>query len=181
MQQIVINEKKYLLRDIQKLIDKGLLKEHKYLTGWEEVDLHETCYSILNNSVQECYNNGDEYLLNEHENGYVFTDEKLAADILRARNIQYGLEKLSVELSSPPDWEQRDEPKWYIYYDYDVKKLSVNASYTTRRINEIYFSELEYAKQAIEKMGNELIWYFTEYKNRLDALECKEELYDEDL
>ena len=38
-------------------------------------------------------------------------------------------------------------------------------------VNVIYFSSMEKADEAIEQFKDELLWYFTEYVQRLDEVQ----------
>ena len=71
---------------------------------------------------------------------------------------------------SVEDWEDNGKSKWCIMYSYGAEKLYVEYFYYTRLPNVIYFTTKEKAEDAIEQFADELIWYFTEYVQRLDEV-----------
>lgn len=48
-----------------------------------------------------------------------------------------------------------------------IKLMMVGEEYF-QDVNVIYFSSMEKADEAIEQFKDELLWYFTEYVQRLD-------------
>ena len=71
---------------------------------------------------------------------------------------------------SVEDWEDNDKDKWCIMYGYGAEELYVNWFHSARLHNIIYFTTREKAEEAIEQFADELIWYFTEYVQRLDEV-----------
>jgi hypothetical protein len=65
------------------------------------------------------------------------------------------------------DWKDGQTIKYYIYYDFSASMLLIDYSYRNRKFGGVYFSSRENAKLAIETFHDELIWYFTEYKDSL--------------
>ena len=57
--------------------------------------------------------------------------------------------------------------KYYVYYDYSDDELGVGFVLRTRNFGAIYFDSEETARAAIDEFRDELIWYFTEYKDSL--------------
>ena len=57
--------------------------------------------------------------------------------------------------------------QYYMYYDYDDSELGVSFVFRTRNFGAIYFDSKETANAAIDEFHDELIWYFTEYKDSL--------------
>ena len=57
--------------------------------------------------------------------------------------------------------------KYYMYYDYDDNELGVSFVFCTRNFGVIHFDSEETVNAAIDKFHDELIWYFTEYKDSL--------------
>ena len=65
------------------------------------------------------------------------------------------------------DWNDTKKHKYYIRYDYDSNELSIDAFYVLRDAFNIYFHSETCAKAAMDLFHDELIWYFTEYKDSL--------------
>ena len=53
------------------------------------------------------------------------------------------------------DWENVEQTKWYIFYNYIYKKIGYSDNTVCEHINEIYFTSEELAKQAVAKVGEE--------------------------
>ena len=57
--------------------------------------------------------------------------------------------------------------KYYIYYDYGNDELGVSLVFRSKNFGAIWFDSEETAQAAIDEFHDELIWYFTEYKDSL--------------
>lgn len=75
-------------------------------------------------------------------------------------------EPISVE-----DWNNESKKKWFIIYSYSSEEMYAEYYYIMRLPNTIYFATKEKAEEAIEVFKDELIWYFTEYVQRLDEVQ----------
>lgn len=77
---------------------------------------------------------------------------------------EFGLEKLKIEAELRRfaeenneyeiDWENRNQNKWFIYYDCVMKNIDIVYD-TILRTHCIYFSSKEITKQAIDYIGEE--------------------------
>lgn len=56
--------------------------------------------------------------------------------------------------------------KYNLYYSYVSQEIHIGFG-TDCRYLELYFNSYETAERAIEEFKDELIWYFTEYKDSL--------------
>ena len=59
--------------------------------------------------------------------------------------------------------------KWFIIYS--SEEMYAEYYYIMRLPNTIYFATKEKAEEAIEVFKDELLWYFTEYVQRLDEMQ----------
>ena len=57
--------------------------------------------------------------------------------------------------------------KYYIFYDHNHSRLDAIDNNTHETYNTIYFDSEKVANNAIMLYRDELIWYFTEYKDSL--------------
>ena len=57
--------------------------------------------------------------------------------------------------------------RYYIYYDCGNDELGVSFVFRSKNFGTIYFNSEETAQAAIDEFHDELIWYFTEYKDSL--------------
>lgn len=105
----------------------------------------------------------------DYDAGNYYTSEEVAENNARADKLMRLLRRFAVEhREHDVDWNNKNQNKCYIYYDYINNQLYVSSScYTTRYFNDIYFDSRENVQLAIETFRDELIWYFTEYKDSL--------------
>lgn len=75
-------------------------------------------------------------------------------------------EPISVE-----DWNNESKKKWFIIYSYSSEEMYAEYYYIMRLPNTIYFATKEKAEEAIKVFEDELLWYFTEYVQRLDEMQ----------
>ena len=64
------------------------------------------------------------------------------------------------------DWSKED-CKYHIRYGYKYNNLYACHDVLGRELGQIYFDSKEVADLAIETFHDELMWYFTEYKDSL--------------
>ena len=72
---------------------------------------------------------------------------------------------------SVEDWNNESKKKWFIIYSYSSEEMYAEYYYIMRLPNTIYFTTKEKAEEAIEVFRDELLWYFTEYVQRLDEMQ----------
>lgn len=147
---------------------KILEQAGKNKTGWERVEKNQPYYVNYADDygwTTECFEDVD---TNRYKNSNYFSDETLAKNIIRAQTLQRKLWRRSAELCEKMNWENPITKKYYIYYDCKDCKLSVTADFQTKGFGEVCFDTMEHAKQVIEEFRNELIWYFTAFKSRMD-------------
>ena len=145
-----------LFEQLKKL---GLL-EDKPKTGYERIKKGETYYVINDQTDERCYNKGNYY------NDKVIAKNNARADRLLRQLRQWQAQNdkaISVE-----DWNNESKKKWFIIYSYSSEEMYAEYYYIMRLPNTIYFATKEKAEEAIEVFKDELIWYFTEYVQRLD-------------
>ena len=100
------------------------------------------------------------------ENADYYTDEKLAEDNIRADRLLRRLRRFSaIHRKNKIDWENSNQTKFGIALDYNDEELWVTKRHITRCFGEIHFDTEELARKAIEKFQDDLMWYFTEYKD----------------
>lgn len=95
-----------------------------------------------------------------------YSDKTVAENNARADTLMRKLRRLAVEHRQKAIDYKNDE--WYeLYYDYydpSIKVISVNYE---KYFGTICFDSQKTAELAIEYYEDELIWYFTEYKDSL--------------
>ena len=82
--------------------------------------------------------------------------------------VNYASLKLKVNTETKSfEWGD-GENKYKIRFDYTSNKIVwLNTRYC-RELNVVYFSTDEKAQEAIKVFHDELMWYYTKYRSRLD-------------
>lgn len=94
-----------------------------------------------------------------------YSNRTVAENNARADKLMRQLRRFAVEnRKSDIDWTKT---KYDIFYNYDTQKLCVGSIWRTRGFGNIYFDGIKTAEQAIDQFKDELLWYFTEYKDSL--------------
>ena len=103
------------------------------------------------------------------ENGkiylYEFGVEKLFTatnSVNTTKTEEFAVENRKVDI----DWTNENQYKYYLYYDYLEEEFFISAN-SWRGFGQIYFDTEEIAQQAIKIFKDELLWYFTEYRDSL--------------
>ena len=146
-----------------------------YERGYERVDEYESYF--IDDTINDGYEViGDEgTLVNNlyYNNGNYYNDKSIVENNARADRLLRQLRQwqaLNDKPISQSDWEDNGKNKWCILYSYGAEKLYVDYFHYIRLHNAIYFTTKEKAEEAIEVFKDELIWYFTEYVQRLDEV-----------
>lgn len=142
-------------------------------TGYERVKGNELYYAIRTNDIGSFYDGGDSFFLDIFNSGNYVNDKQLCQDRFRAKTLFNKMEQWQALNDNPVDWSDVSTPNFLIAYDYSRKLLYVDFYRYSRAIGGVYFSTKEKAKEAIEVFRDELIWYFTEYRSRLDEKRTK--------
>ena len=144
-----------------------LLEEKK--TGYERVSESDIYYyahsgGYVETTCEACYDIDDEC----YESANYYSDKTVAENNTRADKLMRQLRRFSVEhRECEVNFNDTNAEKHYIYYDYKSDELGVSFVRRTRDFGVIYFDSEETANAAIDEFHDELIWYFTEYKDSL--------------
>ena len=163
---LVVNGKEFPIE----INDPKLIKEitPKEKTGYERVVVDESYYYMdslggVVGMIEELINIDN--LRYEVANYYSNMD--IAQSNTRADTLMRKLRRFAVEHREKNlEWVSHIA-KSYIYYDHNNNRLAVNANDIWQTFGSIYFDSKDTAELAIEKFKDELIWYFTEYKDSL--------------
>ena len=150
------------LTDEQKAAVERALKPN---TGWERVALSDTYFTVDNKGfLRNIKEDRSEYDNQVYDNANYFTRSELTMNIVRAQTLQRKLWRRSAELCKGGNWSS-----WcYIYYDYKEHKFNTISSCYLKDLGQVYFDTEEHAEQVLEEFRDELTWYFTEFKSRMD-------------
>ena len=115
-------------------------------------------------ACEDCYDVDDEY----YESANYYSDKTVAENNARADKLMRQLRRFSVEhRERGVDFNSTETEKHYIYYDCIHDELDITFTFFARVFGMVYFDSEETAQAAIDKFRDELIWYFTEYKDSL--------------
>ena len=160
-----------LFEQLKKL---GLI-EDKPRTGYERVEKGEMYYlvDIYNNimRVTEYNDQGDKQC---YSTGNYYSNKMFAENNARADRLLRQLRRWQAQNDEPisvEDWNNESKKKWFIIYSYSSEEMYAEYYYIMRLPNTIYFATKEKAEEAIEVFRDELLWYFTEYVQRLDEVQ----------
>ena len=164
---ITINGVEYIARPKETVT----AETKKPKTGYERVEFGQQYYSDgSNRSYYE--ETEEEYDMDDcnYRTACYYSDETIAENNARADDLVRRLRQWQALNDEPVDWGSV-EVKYFIGYDYDTERLAVCCNWTSRHFSLIYFTTEEKAKEAIEVFKDDLLWYFTEYRQRLDEPE----------
>ena len=141
-------------------------------TGWERMDKGVCYYTLLNVSGlragrREEMNLGED--IATYRNGIYFSDLDLARDQARAISLWLRIKRWAAEHCEPVDCEGRSG-KYSFYWDYVAKQVRVSGVlFVYRTAFAVYFDTPDHAEQCIEEFRDDLLWYFTECRDRMDG------------
>lgn len=135
----------------------------KKKTGYERVNIGETFYSVRADGTvfEPIENHGTTHDLYYSIANY-YSSAEVAEDNARADELMHQLRRFAVEHRKNDNSPER----FYIYFIRDINLLQLRRDVTDRYIGP-WFDSLHTGAQAIETFKDELIWYFTEYKDSL--------------
>ena len=142
-----------------------LTKQERTRTGYERVEDGERHYIMLfDGAFPFCIDQQNQAF----NNGNYVNDERLCQDRYRARLLHDRLEQWQALNDEPVDWSNGSSSKYKICCECLYMSLFVDGNISIRDEGVVYFSNKEKAQEAIEVFRDELIWYYTEYRSRLD-------------
>lgn len=144
-------------------------KEKSKKTGYERVELKEKYY-FVDEGGNVCSrfkgNVHDDDLLSVVDNCYSSSD--VAENNARADKLMRQLRRFAAENRNDVlDWCNNIQDKYYIFFNHNINKLLVENNQFIHVYGTIYFDSYTTAQLAIDTFHEELVWYFTEYKDSL--------------
>ena len=138
-------------------------------TGYERVPeyddyFHESGKGDVEFEIEDCYDIDNEY----YESANYYSSKTVAENNARADKLMRQLRRFAVEHRkdgvNPNDINAK---KYCIYYDYGNNTLGTAFTLYAKTFGVTLFDSEETAQAAINAFHDELIWYFTEYKDSL--------------
>ena len=148
---------------------KKLQPSEEKKTGYERVPegdyfYYESCRGNAESSIDEyCYID-DEY----YASAYYYSSKTVAENNARADKLMRQLRRFSVEhRECGVNLNDVNTRQYCIYYDYGNNTLGTAFTLCAKTFGVICFDSDETTQAAIDEFHDELIWYFTEYKDSL--------------
>ena len=166
MKAKLIIEGKEIEVEISKEEYKKIQTTENKKTGYERVP-QSNIYFYANSrgcvEIEDYYDVDNEY----YESANYYSSKTVAENNARADQLIRQLRRFAVEhRKNEINW--RDNTfKYCIRYDYETNKLGINSNSFFRTYGTPYFDLRTTAQAAIDEFHDELIWYFTEYKDSL--------------
>ena len=138
-------------------------------TGYERAEKDVTYYYIessgnvfwLREACDEC---DDAY----YDSANYYSSKEIAENNARVDKLMRQLRRFAVEYrESDINWKDSGHSKWSIGFDYNRNELYTYDKLCSRVFGVTYFDSQEAANSAATAFHDELIWYFTEYKDSL--------------
>ena len=124
-----------------------------YVSSKGNVEIGLDMYDVDN----ECY-----------ESANYYSDKTVAENNARADKLMRQLRRFAVEhRKCGVNLNNVNTGKYYVWYNYGSAELGVSLVFWSKVFGVIYFDSKETANAAIDEFHDELIWYFTEYKDSL--------------
>ena len=169
MKAKLIIENKEIEIEISEEEYKKLQPSEEKKTGYERVPegdyfYYESCRGNAESSIDEyCYID-DEY----YASAYYYSSKTVAENNARADKLMRQLRRFSVEhRGRGVNLNDVNTRQYCIYYDYGNNTLGTAFTLCAKTFGVICFDSDETALAAINEFREELIWYFTEYKDSL--------------
>ena len=166
--KLIIEGKEIEIEISEEEYKKLQLSEEKK-TGYERVPESDIYFYAntkgdVETACEDCYDVDDEY----YESANYYSDKTVAENNARADKLMRQLRRFSVEhRERGVNLNDINTEKYYICYDYEGNELGTTFTFVARVFGVIYFDSEEATQAAIDKFRDELIWYFTEYKDSL--------------
>ena len=166
--KLIVEGKEFPIEIQDPELQKLLMPQKK--TGYERVCAGQT-YWLQDMSANVCWDTESIYFTENNEDynsANYYSDETIARNNARADKLMRQLRRFAVEHRNKNiDWSDESQGKYYIYNVVNTKDLAVDCCRITKFFSSIYFDSEETAQLAIDTFRDELIWYFTEYKDSL--------------
>ena len=169
MKAKLIIEDKEIEVEISEEEYKKLQPSEEKKTGYERVPKSSIYFYVTYNdkvdtTVEDCYDVDNEC----YESSNYYSSNTIAENNARADKLMRQLRRFAVEhRGHGVDFNSTETAKHYIYYDCVHDELRTTYTFYAGVFGVIYFDSEETAQAAIDEFRDELIWYFTEYKDSL--------------
>lgn len=169
MKAKLIIENKEIEIEISEEEYKKLQPSEEKKTGYERVPkrgdyFHESGKGDVESEIEDYYDVDNEH----YESANYYSSETVAENNARADKLMRQLRRFAVEhREDGVNLNDANTRQYCIYYDYGNNTLGTAFTLCAKTFGVICFDSDETALAAINEFHDELIWYFTEYKDSL--------------
>ena len=148
---------------------KKLQPSEEKKTGYERVPkngpyFYEFGKGDVESDVEDCYDIDDEY----YASANYYSDKTVAENNARADKLMRQLRRFSVEhREREVDLNDINTKKFFVTYNYENNEIRPGYTFQLKSFGTICLDSREVTQAAINEFYDELIWYFTEYKDSL--------------
>lgn len=148
---------------------KKIQSSEEKKTGYEHVTEDNVFYSVSDRGDIEIGDDSFGFIAEDYYDvANYYSSETVAENNARADKLMRQLRRFSVEhRGCGVNFNDTYTKKYCIDYDYDDGELRISFVFRSKKFGAIYFDLEETANAAIDEFHDELIWYFTEYKDSL--------------
>ena len=138
-------------------------------TGYERVpesDIYYYAHSrgYIETDCEDYYDVDNE----SYESANYYSDKTVAENNVRADKLMRQLRRFSVEhRENGINLNDMNTKKFFVTYNYENNEIRPGYTLQVKAFGTICFDSREATQAAIDEFYNELIWYFTEYKDSL--------------
>lgn len=151
---------------------KKIAGSQKKKTGWEKPECSESYWFVdPSKKTDGCRWDGHPVDQTRYDRGNCFTSKELAENIARYQSLDLKIRRRISEICEPVDWKKHSTSKYSISFDHarDSERFIVLSCFTHHYGACWYCDTHEHAQQIIREFYEELVWYFTEFKDRMDG------------
>ena len=140
----------------------------KKKTGYERVENNEF-YWFMDSGLEKVgvYDQRSSDDCERYEFANYFSDKTVAENMARAQKPWNRIHRRAVELCEPMQTTQMIQ-YYVIIYDVTLNKVVVGGWTTFRGFGTVWFDTEEHCQQVIDEFRDELLWYFTQFRDRAD-------------
>lgn len=150
--------------ELQKLLTSQKKTGYEWVGAGQMYWLQDVTGKVCWDTESVCFT-GDN---NDYNSANYYSDETIAKNNARADMLMRKLRRFAVEHRKYEiEWTNGQMFKYYICVKHVNNEVTYNCAYAVQGFNTIYFDTEEAVKLAIKTFHDELVWYFTEYKDSL--------------
>ena len=164
--KLIIEGKEFDIDILDPELEK--LVKPKKKTGYERIDGQCMYWAVLPDGDSYAQFETNSYWDDEmYECANYYSDKTVADNNARADRLMRQLRRFAVEHREKDISWCDYSYKYYIFYDHNSNTFDTIDNQAHETYGTIYFESAKSAVAAIETFRDELIWYFTEYKDSL--------------